>query len=526
MTTTLTIKAGHDVAYFTRSSGTAGCTGAMSYYTAGGEPPGQWTGKAAQRFGLAGQVDPDVIRRLYQEDIAPTGELLVKPKVKRSVQQRMNAAVRAYKQEHPFASAVELAEVAAAERGKDPHKVPYFDVTITVVKSVSVLHVSYREAARQARLAGDSERAAYLDGRADMIENMLMEVAREVMAWLERHGCYTRTGHHSATTGEWRDAAGYVGALFMHHINRDGDPHLHVHIPILNRVQRADGEDDKWRTIDSKALHQLKLGAAALASRLMETKLAAYYTMTPREDGNGSEVAGVSKAVMDLFSSRGVAVTEELAKLIETWKQNHNGETPNRRTLWVLHQQAGQNTRRSKSEAKRRVAGRTGSNEPTDAERLRAWERQTAEHETQVLSAVHDQVEAVQPRALPVLDYATKAKAARIAVAEVQKHHAVWGMPELRFEIHRALPVLPHTADTEAVICEVANMATSGRAGTEVVQVTSPDVADVTELGVRASDGGSIYRPRPSNAGAPSRSSTRNSRSSRRQGRRPRNWSA
>src|SRR5262249_10884880 len=32
-------------------------------------------------------------------------------------------------------------------------------------------------------------------------------------------------------------------------------------------------------------------------------------------------------------------------------------------------------------------------------------------------------------------------------------------------------------------------------AGTEVIQVTAPDIADVTSLGVRASDGGSIYRP-------------------------------
>ena len=41
----------------------------------------------------------------------------------------------------------------------------------------------------------------------------------------------------------------------------------------------------------------------------------------------------------------------------------------------------------------------------------------------------------------------------------------------------------------------MAKLAVSGRAGTDVVQVTAPDVTDVTSLGVRASDGGSIYRP-------------------------------
>ena len=41
----------------------------------------------------------------------------------------------------------------------------------------------------------------------------------------------------------------------------------------------------------------------------------------------------------------------------------------------------------------------------------------------------------------------------------------------------------------------MAKLAVSGRAGTEVVQVTAPDTTDVTSLGIRASDGGSIYRP-------------------------------
>ena len=49
--------------------------------------------------------------------------------------------------------------------------------------------------------------------------------------------------------------------------------------------------------------------------------------------------------------------------------------------------------------------------------------------------------------------------------------------------------------DAEALVTEVAKLAVCGRAGTEVIQVTAPDLTDVTSLGVRASDGGSIYRP-------------------------------
>lgn len=151
MTTTVTLHKGHDVAYFTRGQGGGGCTGAMSYYTAAGEPPGQWAGKAAARLGLTGQVDPGVIERLYQQNIGPNGEVLARRRQSKAADQREDAAVSAYLAEHSFASAVELAEVRAAERAKDPHRVPYFDLTISAVKSVSVLHASYRVSARQAR---------------------------------------------------------------------------------------------------------------------------------------------------------------------------------------------------------------------------------------------------------------------------------------------------------------------------------------------------------------------------------------
>jgi conjugative relaxase-like TrwC/TraI family protein len=495
----VTLHAGHDVAYFTSGPGRGGCAGAMSYYTAAGEPPGEWAGKGATALGLNGQVDPNVIGRLYQENIGPGGELLVKRRQSKAAEEREKQAVAAYLDAHPHASATELAEVRAVEYGKDPHQVPYFDLTVSAVKSVSVLHASYRVAARQARQRGDQDQAAAFDARADEIEEALMSSAREAVAWLERHATYTRTGHHSARTGEWRDGAGLTASLFLHHLSRDGDPQLHVHVAIWNRVQRADGTDDKWRTLDSRSLHNQRLAVAPVADRILETRLSALgYVMVPRRDGNGAEVGGVSQDVIGLFSSRAVAVTGELDRLAREYEAVH-GKPPSRRTLWLLHQQAGQNTRRTKAQARRTIAGQTGAAEPTEAQRLAAWEAQTVRHKMQAVSAVHEQVAAFAAaragRAPAVLDDAAKRTAARIAVAEVQELHAVWSMAQLRFEVHRALPVLEAGTDGEAVVDEVAKLAVSGRSGTEVVQVTAPDITDVTSLDVRASDGGSIYRP-------------------------------
>ena len=499
MSTNVTLHVGHDVAYFTSGQGRGGCAGAMSYYTAAGEPPGQWAGKGAAAVGLAGHVDPGVIGRLYEHNIGSGGELLVKRRQSTAADEREEQAVAAYLAAHPYASTVELAEVCSAERSKDPHQVPYFDLTISAVKSVSVLHASYRVAARQTRARGEQDQAAVLDARADELEAALMDSARETVAWLERHATYTRTGHHSARTGEWRDGHGLVASLFLHHLSRDGDPQLHVHVAIWNRVQRADRADEKWRTLDSRTLHNQRLAVAPVADRILETRLSALgYAMVPRADGNGAEVGGVSQDVIDLFSCRAVAVTSELDRLAREYQAVH-GKPPSRRTLWLLHQQAGQNTRRTKAEARRTIAGQTGAEEPTGAQRLAAWEAQTARREVHALSAVHEDVArfAAQRagRAPVVLDDAAKRTAARVAVAAVQAQHAVWSMAQLRFEVHRALPVLPPGADGEAVVTEAARLAVCGRAGAEVVQVTAPDLTDVTSLGVRASDGGSIYRP-------------------------------
>ena len=218
-----------------------------------------------------------------------------------------------------------------------------------------------------------------------------------------------------------------------------------------NRVQRGDKADEKWRTLDSRTLHSQRLAVAAVTDRIMETRLTGLgYVMVPRPDGNGAEVGGVGQDVMDLFSSRAVAITGELKRLAAEYEAAH-GTPPSRRTLWLLHQQAGQNTRRTKKDARRTVAGQTGSEEPTEDERFAAWEAQTTRRETQALSQVHELAAGVRcghaDRPAAVLDDAAKRKAARIAVAEVQQHHAVWSMAQLFFEVHRALPVLPAGAD-------------------------------------------------------------------------------
>ena len=99
-----------------------------------------------------------------------------------------------------------------------------------------------------------------------------------------------------------------------------------------------------------------RLAVAPVANRMVETGLSALgYVMVPRADGNGAEVGGVSQDVMDLFSSRFRALTPELKALIGRYQTAH-GKPPSKRTIWLLGQQAAQNTRRTKAEARRTAA--------------------------------------------------------------------------------------------------------------------------------------------------------------------------
>ena len=113
MTTNTTLHAGHDVRYLTSGNAHGGNAGAMRYYTASGEPPGQWAGKGAASLGLSGEVDAEVMDRLYMQQVGPSGELLMR----RRMQRDQDQAEAAFRAAHPFASETEVAEAVAKSRG-------------------------------------------------------------------------------------------------------------------------------------------------------------------------------------------------------------------------------------------------------------------------------------------------------------------------------------------------------------------------------------------------------------------------
>jgi conjugative relaxase-like TrwC/TraI family protein len=456
-----------------------------------------WEGRGCAALGLSGTVEAEIAERLYQEGVAPSGERIIKhadPKTGEDQAAAEALAIARYREEHPFASASEINAERTRIRATSPGIArPYYDVTSSASKSVSVLHASLRVAAGLARRAGDHVTAAALDGEAQALEDALLDAVREGLELLEAMGCYVRTGHHSATTGEWRDGKGLVATSWLHTISRDGDPQLHVHLAVLNAVQRADGADDQWRAADGQHFYQLRHLYGVTVDRAFEQRLLAMgYAMTGRADGNGAEVGGVSPQVMARFSSRARAINGRLRTWAGQYTARH-GTPPSRRTIYLMGQQIAKDTRRPKAEARRMAGGKDTGHLVSDQERLKAWEDQTTADELQVLSSVYAEAKAYAARSAGPrgLAEADKARAARIAVAEAQRQRSVWGISDLCLEIHRALPA----GATPADITDVAMLAISGTIGAEVVQVSpAPDLMDISSLGIRESDGQSILR--------------------------------
>ena len=81
-------------------------------------------------------------------------------------------------------------------------------------------------AAAEAEAAGNEAEAERLAEQAEQVRGAVKRANDRMMAVAEREAAYVRTGHHSATSGEYRDAEGFITASFPQHDARDGNMQL------------------------------------------------------------------------------------------------------------------------------------------------------------------------------------------------------------------------------------------------------------------------------------------------------------
>jgi hypothetical protein len=146
------------------------------------------------------------------------------------------------------------------------------------------------------------------EAKVKAIDDAAVETAAQVIGLAEERALFVRTGHRSAHTGEFRDGAGAMAALFPQHDNRNGEPNLHVHTVLLNRALRADQDasgDRKWRSLYGKALLDEQLGLGAAAERIFARRLTLLgIPLGKQEDSNAFEAGGLEQATMDAFAKR------------------------------------------------------------------------------------------------------------------------------------------------------------------------------------------------------------------------------
>ena len=430
----LTISSGHSARYLTD----AVAAGRENYYTgavAEGEPAGRWYGRGAEALGLRGLVDAQDMTALYERYLDPRDPMFKCPGQWDEVS-TLGHTGRRYLTEDEIYSQLVAAEPHADAERRDTlrveasksvrRNVAFLDATFSVQKSVTIVHTAFEAREVAARNAGRLDEAEVWAEARTAVEDAVWAGNNAMLDYLAEHAGFCRVGHHGGAAGRWADSHDWTIASFFQHDSRDHDPQLHIHNAILNRVQGPDGE---WRTLDGRSIYRWRPAAGAYAERVTEERLAhtlgLQFAMRP--DGKAREVVGIPETVNELFSSRTRAITPKHAELVAAFEDRY-GYTPNRLQTARLGKRATFLTRQAKSH----------DGQPREAW-LEEWDRRLRAEISGGLAQLADQV----------MDHAgtppepirwSPVEVIETALAAVQAKKAAWTEPDLIREINTALP--------------------------------------------------------------------------------------
>jgi TrwC relaxase len=350
----VTVAKGYDLDYIWKTQGQAsGARTPGGYYinaAQAGEPPGRWWGPGAQALGFtSGQVvEREPYDAVYQQRDPRTGDKLGRARGRYATFADHLAQLKAA-EPHATAERVIELEREAAQVTRQP--AAYTDVTVSFSKSISVLHASIRENARRARLAGDGRALAYWSGREERFQEILHRANRAALDYLQEWAGVTRTGYHGVRVdgqepGRFEEA-GLVVTSWLQGTSRDGDPQDHIHNQIA-RITRT-VRDGKWRALDTASLRAVLGALQGVAATAVECELTREFGVAwvPRADGRGNEIAGVTQAQMDAYSTRTVQVHEKERELAQEWERRH-GRAPTSRELLYIANDATLRSRKGK----------------------------------------------------------------------------------------------------------------------------------------------------------------------------------
>jgi conjugative relaxase-like TrwC/TraI family protein len=487
-----TLSKGYDLDYIWRQVDRTATKDAAGYYIQasenGGEPPGRWWGPGAKALGLEpGQaVDRTPYDLLFGERKAPDGTQLGRPPA--SGQKTADIYARLLAAE-PHATAERKHELRI-EATRQARQTPlYFDLTLSLSKSISIFHASLGENARLAREAADEAGDQYWSALVAELDDMIWQAVHAGFDYFQREAGYTRTGSHhtrvnAQETGQWHEAELAV-AHWLQHTSRDGDMQLHVHSQIVHTARTT--TDGKWRAPDSLGYNEHIGAVAAITAQHLEEALTKRFGVqwTARDDGHGFEIKGISGEMMRVFSSRRASITADLRARAEKFEQRY-GRKPSQRELAQLAQASNFKTR----------AGKDGALD--FAQLHKGWADKLARTLGVALAEVapsvwHATSENETARDQEPPDPQELARAAQKAVALAQQEKSAWTRADLIKYLGR---VLPRTgmdpAAAAALLEDLADRALCSEFE-PVLCLEAPEAVQVPRSLLRA-DGRSIYQ--------------------------------
>jgi conjugative relaxase-like TrwC/TraI family protein len=426
--------------------------------------------RAATRLGApfkvyASEVSPfrvEVAKRIATRHAAGRGDDPASAAVRARV--RTEVAREFFRNQHgrdPI-SAREIAATIAKQSRPRTQTVAGYDLTFSPVKSVSSLWaVADRHVAAQIELAHQA-------------------AVRDALSFIERHALFTRQGRNGVRQV---NVTGLVAAAFIHRDSRAGDPDLHTHIAVANKVQTLDG---RWLSIDGRVLFKATVAASETYNTALEhhlrDRLGVRFADRPDTDPGKPpvrEIVGVDPALNQRWSTRRVLIKDRQGELASRFQRDH-GRPPTPVEALQLAQQATLATRDAKHEPRSLAEQRT------------TWHSEAVEtlggsHAVQAMIT-----HALHPSSAPSPDVDVDWVAVTVekVLSAVEERRSTWQSWHVRAEAQRHVRAAEIDTDkvdqlVELLLTEVLQ--------TWSISLTRPDDGISEPAVLRRVDGSSVY---------------------------------
>ena len=268
----------------------------------------------------------------YNTQLGERWNAPIRPEERARIRTELGTAMFIDSHGRPPQDARELSGFIAKASRQSTTAIAGFDLSFSPVKSVSALW------ALAPRAVAEEIRAAHENAVAD------------TLAWLEREVAYTRVGRAGSRQVKVR---GLVAAAFTHRDSRAGDPDLHTHVAVSNKVQTEDG---RWLALDGRLLYAAKVAASEHYNTRLEAELVGRLGVEFAERDSGTqgkrpvrEIRGVSTTLTRYWSRRRAVIQTRQSQLAAEFQRTFGRPPTAIEALWQADQ-ATLETRAAKHE--------------------------------------------------------------------------------------------------------------------------------------------------------------------------------